>query len=448
MFDRLRARLTSEEGVTLAELMVAISILAVVMTGTASGLTSALQTTALSRDRIVAANLAQEDMDQARSISTDALMAGATSRQVTVGTTVFTVERTQTVTTGSAEAAACTAFANSPAGRGEKYMEVNVDVTWPRLGSRPPVRSSTIITPSIASYEAGKGAVAVTVTHADVSQPFSGLLVELIGPGGTTVNTSAIGCAFFESVGAGDYTVRISRPGHVDEQDRVQVGTEDITVTAGETTDVGFAYDRAASLALTIAPEEAPYSSDPSIAAYFATYDPLTPVQPAVPAVTVASSGYTLPPFTGSGPTRTIGGLFPSSGGWVASAGCPANAVEGSGTALTPQPGETASGTVRLGFHYIDINVDSRYGGIGVAVRPAGAVAPCDTGDQLVGTLDGSGDLKARVALPYGQYQLSFIFVGGSITEPCQLISPHEGSYYYRRFDSGAAQQNNLCPAS
>lgn len=408
MLNRLlqvwRSSRQGEQGMTLIETLVAITLLMVVVAGTATGLVVSLDVTRDSRERTVAANLATAEMDRVRTIRNDALVEGVLTRTARVGNTVFTVLTDSRWTLARAEADACTAFANSNAGLGRRFLEVNVAVTWEGQRGRPGVRSSTIITPAVSSYQQGRGHIAVLVTDASGAAPASGVVVRL--EGGTVnrqvLSSTSIGCAFFADLPPGPYRLSIDQVGGVDEEDRTQLGVEDdVVVEVGKTASATFIYDRAGRLELQVRGEgggEVPPGLLVSAAHQDYTSAPV--------AYDAAASAWVLDP------------LFPYPDGWRAWAGCAHNRPDlfGQGSqGFQPGPGPPpVAGTLDAGTLTITIaSRDSARANLRLYAQDQAPIgAPCDALVE-VGSFDADGRLPARsVVLPYGDWRL---FVEGSV---------------------------------
>ena len=92
---RLRRRAADADGMSIVELVVAISVMTITLSGVASGLTGALGLTRQNRSRTVAANLAAGEMETVRAASVTS--AGFTSLQPPAFTETAVTERTATV---------------------------------------------------------------------------------------------------------------------------------------------------------------------------------------------------------------------------------------------------------------------------------------------------------------------------------------------------------------
>ena len=116
----------------------------------------------------------------------------------------------------------------------------------PRTGAAvKPVVLSSIVAPR------SKGSLAVLVKNA-AGQPVPGLTVT--APPATSKTTNSAGCAVFSQLEAGNYTVGLNQANYVD-RNGDPAPTKLAGVTAGNLTNVEFAYDRAASINVLVQTE-------------------------------------------------------------------------------------------------------------------------------------------------------------------------------------------------
>ena len=295
MRRRLHATST-DSGFGLIELIVAMSILAVVMTGIAYGIISELTLTADSRGREVGANLASQAIDAARAVS-DLSTLNATASTQTVNGVVYTVLRT--VTDYAAGAA-------SPCDGSQVqaivYKRVSIRVTWPNMVAQPVV-ASTLLAPSAASFSPTLGNIGVKVVDA-ASLPVYGALVNISsGTSSYSTYTDDQGCAFFDSLLPASYTVTASNEGYVAPNGSTTPSQTSV-VNSGTTTRVAFSLDRAASITVNMP---------------VGTYLPPQTVPVALGNSSLLPNGSVVMP--GSGPTRLVGNLYPFLSGYTVWAG-------------------------------------------------------------------------------------------------------------------------------
>ncbi|MCZ7526125.1 MAG: prepilin-type N-terminal cleavage/methylation domain-containing protein [Acidimicrobiia bacterium] len=240
------SRRCAEDGLTLIELAVAVTVFAVLVTGLAATMYSGLALTRNNRSRSVAANLASQEMDLVRSSDFTDLPLGLVSSTQDVDGIPYTVQRQSSWVPTGATTGACDSVGSDPA-----YLRVEVAVTWPNMQGVQPVRSDTLLTPPVGAYDPDSGHIAVKVRNREAA-PLAAQPVTVTGPGlSRLLLTTTDGCAFFDHLPADTYTVALGTTGYVDRQG-VAGPTQTAGVLAGATTSVGFDYDRSATLELTL----------------------------------------------------------------------------------------------------------------------------------------------------------------------------------------------------
>jgi Tfp pilus assembly protein PilV len=95
---RLGYAAKSDDGFTLVEALVAFSLLAIVSTASINAGITAVSSSNSSRDRITAANLAQQDLENARSLQYPDYPGADAAHPVTVGSKTFSLQRTVSAT--------------------------------------------------------------------------------------------------------------------------------------------------------------------------------------------------------------------------------------------------------------------------------------------------------------------------------------------------------------
>jgi hypothetical protein len=410
------ARATGEAGLSLLELIVALSVFALVVLAVSASIDSGLTLTRNNRERSVAANLASQEMDTVRSSLFTSLVA-RTVTQVVDGSTYTTIRELTWVPKGATNGP-CDGSNASPA-----LMRVHVSVSWPNMRGVKPVVADTLLAPPVGAYSATSGHIAVKVLDSTAAGEF-GTSVLISGPVVQTLPTNSQGCAFFAFLPAGTYAVSLNTPGFVDRQS-VAVPTQTAGVTVGNTSSVQFEYAQAASLTLTF------------------TADAGGSIPNNLP-ITLGNTQFVptgTKRFFGTGMTRTLGSLFPAAGGYTAWAGSCADAdPEGQNAntggpywpgaqrpdALDSQPGSSITSTVAVKSAGITVYKPGSLPLAGVTV------VATHTADQLcgsgatytLGTTDAAGFINA--ALPFGTWRISVTGkspVGG--TWPNLVLDPN-----------------------
>ena len=241
-----RPRAGGEAGVSLIELLIAITIFAVVASGVAVGMGSALGLTRNNRNRSVAANLAATEMDIVRSTKFESLPLTDVTTNKTVTEVSYTILRQTSWVSKDGTGGVC----SPPAGAALAFLRVLVTVTWPDMQGVEPVVSETILAPPIGAYNSDLGHLAVMVRDRNAA-PLPGVVVTAVGPGGTFTQTTVGGCAFFAGLAPGQFDVSLNTAGFVDDQNE-QNPVGPLTITAGSITSGEFVYDRSSTLNLSL----------------------------------------------------------------------------------------------------------------------------------------------------------------------------------------------------
>ena len=315
---------THDEGFTLVEVIVAMLIFALVLTGFLYTVTASLVTTRDTRARVVAANLASQQIDLVRSSNSVFDITNRTLDPVTLNGDTFHVSVKTSWITDSGTTASCEAGAATGS---LSYKQVTVEVTWDnmRQGAQP-VRSDTAITPSTKINNPTLGTVLVGVVGA-AGTAVSGVSVSLTPSNGVaSTTTDSDGCAYLLKVPADTYTVTVSEAGYVGyaNERQIETPTATVPVTAGSSSRVSFAFDQATTFKGT-------YASN--VTGSVAIPTNLT---------TTFLSTYGNFPFTASSNNKTQSyALYPFSSGYSVVAGAYAeSATDPSKSCLSPDPGQ------------------------------------------------------------------------------------------------------------
>ena len=417
-------RLHGDEGFGLVELLVALVVASIVMTGVAYGVTQALWTGRDSREREVATNLAAEAIDKARATTDYIALSGSTTTQVVNGET-YTILRTVTSYSSLGTASPC----DGTAGAFIKYKKISIRVTWPRMKSR---------------HRSGAGGDAARPGRLEL-RPDQGQRGRQgaqrarparrghLGHASTGSATNRVqftddaGCAFFEGLTPGSFTVTAAASGYVTSTG-LFTPSQPASVATGATTPIVFDYDQVGTLAARLGSDE--YPAPATV--------PLTIGQTALlPDGTVA--------YAGTGDERTLTNLFPFASGYTMWAGSCLDAdPQGAGTAGPYYPTATRGHAhqghdLGLAAPVMDIEMatmrvavvrDStgdQLSGVTVTAAHTGA-AFCDFPETFaLGTTDGGGEFKA--SMPYGSWSLTA--AGYTLVAPVTMVfEPGAGEYY------------------
>jgi hypothetical protein len=408
----------------MVELVVAVTVFALVFGAVSLGVGRVLEVNRGNRNRSAGAYLAARQLEEVRAKPFDQVTLGRTTCAYTTAACSLPAPYTVVQDVAWAAPGSTTTSCDVPSTSGSAlaYKRVTVTVTWPDMGGVAPVTSQTLLTPPGGTYDPNDGHILVQVFDRD-ALPLAGQAVSISGPETASQTTTTDGCAFFPYLDPGNYTARLTTSGYVDRQGN-QPATQTVGVVASQISRVQVDYDEAATLSVGLVV-------------------PSGAVIPSGIAMTVANSNLTVgtksfqQASTGSGVTRTITPLFPYASGYQVWAGdCadadPAATTGGSrGAVLASNPGATTSGTLAL--QGVDVVVKNALGGLvkdtNVTVQAihAAGMAGCPSGETLTasGRTDGSG--KVRVAIPYGTWSFRASTTSGSILTGLSLstlISP------------------------
>lgn len=221
-----------QDGYSIVELLVAVTVFALVFAAVSIGIGRALELNRGNRNRSAAAYLAARQLEEVRARSFSSVALGSTTCAYTTSScnlpSPYTV--TQNVVWASPGSTSTSCDVPATSGAGLAYKRVTVTVTWPDMGGVAPVTSQTLLTPPAGSYDPNDGHILVQAFDRD-ALPLAGQTVSLTGPESASQTTTADGCAFFAYLDPGTYTASLSTTGYVDRQGG-QPATQSVGVTA------------------------------------------------------------------------------------------------------------------------------------------------------------------------------------------------------------------------
>lgn len=402
-----RRRAEDDRGFTLIEVVVAIALFAIFISGIAAMVGNGLDLARNNRNRSIAANLASRQLDEFRSRDFDdvAALVGQTGEQESVEGVVYDVTRDVAWVAQDSEGGACDV--GDPGALDPRLLRIVVRVEWAAMGAIDPVQAETVLSPPVGSFDPTLGNIAVRILDRDAG-PGYGHPVTVTGPETPPVqytinDNNEVGCAFFAGLEPGTYTVELGTLDYVDRQAEA-TPSQVVNVSSGTVSSVQFDYDLSAEIDVTLAaPEGGTIPVDVPLTLGNSSLLPL---------------GSQVVPGTGT--NRLLDDLFPFADGYQVWAGACADADPegedlGGGGAYWPgglrdpviavDPGDTAVTTVNLPT----LQVSVTQGGVplaGATVRAVhGSDTGCDTGAEFgLGTTDASGVVLG--ALPYGDYSV------------------------------------------
>jgi prepilin-type N-terminal cleavage/methylation domain-containing protein len=393
---RQPGRPQGEDGFTLAETLVAMTVFTIMVTATLGML---LRTTDVSRSnsrRVVAASLADRQVESIRGTRAVDIPDGLTTRTETVGGTAYTVKQTATYVVNGSTTSVCAA-----SGSTLSYKLVTVTVSWPQMGRVSPVRVDTLKSLGLGTdgLSATLGSLAVSVTGA-TGAATSGIPVTLSN--GASITTGDDGCALFTGLAPGTYTATANLAGYVGSGGLQQTTVSSIGVTANQVTRATLVYDTVRQLSVAWSTGAVTVPSTVSLMVRNSYLSART--LPACTAVVASpqSCTNTLP--------GSVDTLFPAS--YDVWAGTCSDAVQPVTSNVTSDTGAAVPVTVGLGRVHVDVKnllgivLTGRalYAVHAAETVTAGAIG-CATGESHVLPLSTSAGVD--IALPYGTWKIS-----------------------------------------
>jgi prepilin-type N-terminal cleavage/methylation domain-containing protein len=434
----LRRRIDSDDGVTLVELMVAITILAVAMGGFTTSLVSGLLLSSNNNSRAIAANVLDERMSELRARDFKDIPQTRVEETVTRGSRDIEVVQEATLVPQSATSNAC----DSPdTGTPPAYLRVSLEASWTRMKGVAPVTSNTIINPPVAAYDPYRGHASVMVLDRD-GQPRAGVGVHIapVSDGALVVppvrQTTADGCVFFANLVPGTYHVWLDEPGNVDrvsllEDTSAATPPDQVVIAPSTTQTLDFSYDGAATVILTA----------PGVGALPTWPIPVNLTQPNFVPLNPPSGGTTAPgdPHrVADASTLSTQPLFPFASGWGIWAGCTEHDPEPlseSRLQVATEPGVTTTEEMPLGLVRItvvaevddDDDDDDDDGGpqSNEKVRLEGQCDGSDLDLDYVTKTDADGSIE--VLAPYGTWKVRVRDEDPEDSWPSVTVTPSSG---------------------
>src|SRR5262245_22076765 len=305
---RLRAIRDEESGLMLIEVLVASILIVLVADGVFGAFEAATRTTAQERHRAQAHAIADAVRSRMRSMRISDLSNLNQTRTVNQDGTPYSVHSTAVFLTDNTSTASCEAGTASA-----DYIKVSSTVTWPSIGSRPPVVSSTIVAPPNGSISANSGALAVGIVDSrDVG--IGGIGIAGSGAGSFSGVTGSNGCAIFGNLPAGAYTLSFTGVSVLVDKDGNVPGSQQTSVVAESTNTLVLQFDHPGTITTTF--ETKPYGATAST----------PPVASSADSVIVFNTGMTstkaFPPTPGARVASiTSTALFPFSSDYAVYAG-------------------------------------------------------------------------------------------------------------------------------
>ena len=368
----------NEDGMSIIGVVIASLLIMLALIPAAALLESTLAVSADNQHRVVAANLATQQMESIRNdiatqgfttwlsgtgmIATTGMAVSPSTSSVnlkqvpdTVGSITYTVDTNLAWSAGTFQQGGCTSI-TATATQAPPLLEVSIKVTWPNERLATPVTLVSSLNAPTSLFNSNDGNVLISVIGAGgTTDPQSGILVYLYpgSPGslGTAVTgtTDPTGCYFFPNLAPGPYTAEVISGGGFNTgylgQDSTGTVSQSFNVAKSGTTGLQFVYDLGALFTIS-------GSTQAAIGSEFGL---------------LANDSYLTAPLqlTATGNPATYGPVFPNSSGyqtWLgacpASQFTPASAYE---TLAATSPGQTTS-ISGLQYSTLDLTLQSTTG--------------------------------------------------------------------------------------
>jgi Tfp pilus assembly protein PilV len=253
MFLHLHARVKDnpENGFSLAEVLVALTVITMGIIATGALLVSTIRAVGTNQSRAGAANAARNEIAELRMLPAASITQGRTTKTVTYGTRSYEVSTYSKWVNLGGDSDVCSSGHGSVA----DYVRSVVTVTWGDTQIQP-VRMTTLVSPSEGSVLSTKGSIAVTVADVD-GDPVPNVDVTAVSDAGGTLladNTDDQGCVFFANLPpGGTWNLTLNKEGYVDPQG-TQKPTSATSVVKAETSTVTFLYDVAGDIQMSLNP--------------------------------------------------------------------------------------------------------------------------------------------------------------------------------------------------
>jgi type II secretory pathway pseudopilin PulG len=225
-------------GFILIEIVVSAAMLAIVAAGVFIAFDVGERSTAEERHRARAHSLAQADVERMQSMRIAGLNGLNQSRAVTQDGLSYTIVSFAEFVTETATTSTCAAGTGS-----RDMLRVISTVTWPSIGTRPPVSISGVVSPPNGSVVPDTGSLLASVKDSR-SLGVPGVAMTGSGAGSFSGTTGPGGCVMWRNLPAGNYSLNFggAATGKVNEQG-LAPSAQTVSVVAGSTNTVNYQFD-------------------------------------------------------------------------------------------------------------------------------------------------------------------------------------------------------------
>jgi Tfp pilus assembly protein PilV len=207
-----RASWQAEDGFGLIEVMVTCVVVVLVAAATVSSIASSQHASSRTIGRNILANLAEQDQERMKAMRASDLASYTATRTVAQQGVNYQVDSsTEFVQDANGPAVSCTS-----SGSQSTHMRLTTTVTPPASLRTDPLIVKSLYALPIAQYSPTSGTLVVKIFKRDGVTPLQGVPVSVAGPGSRSGVTNAEGCAIFQFLTPGAYSITYSKGGYVD----------------------------------------------------------------------------------------------------------------------------------------------------------------------------------------------------------------------------------------
>lgn len=228
----------NDDGMALIEILISSLLLVIVAVGVFTAFDAGTRASAEERHRARAQALAEADIARMQAMRIADLAGLDQTRNVTQDGLSYTIRSRTLFVDEPASTSTCATGAGS-----RDYLQIRSTVTWPSIGSRPPVSISSIVSPPNGSIVPNSGALLVNVEDSR-SDGIQGVTLSGSGAGSFSGTTGPTGCVLWRNLPAGNYTMSVggSASGKVDPNGSAPTA-KTVSIVAQSTNTVNLQYD-------------------------------------------------------------------------------------------------------------------------------------------------------------------------------------------------------------
>jgi Tfp pilus assembly protein PilV len=244
----------AEDGFTIVEVLVSAIVVVLTAMATFGAIQAAGRTASETRHRAQAYALAQQDQAAMRTMRISDLSNYSNTRQVSADGTTFTVTARGEFISDSTGTQSCSGTISAD------YISISSTVTWPSMGTRPPVVIKSIVSPPNGTIAPDAGALSVKATTSR-NAALPGISITGTGPSTFNDTTDANGCVLFGNLPQGNYTLTPSAVGNYVDKDGNAPTPQTTSVVASSTNSITLQYDQPGTVNLSFTTRSAPNGS-------------------------------------------------------------------------------------------------------------------------------------------------------------------------------------------